>query len=97
MIPVPALGDDGRRRLQRAEIEAQALRALGELAELEDCGRWSAAGEIARKLATFEASGAWRRIRLGSAEPSTRIETLLAAVAASDLPRSRRRIYDLLQ
>jgi hypothetical protein len=92
----PTLGDDGRRRLQRAEIEAAALRALSQLAELYSVGPWHAAGRIAERLATFERSPTWRRIRLGSAEPSTRLETLLAAVAASDLPRSRRRLFDLL-
>lgn len=92
------LSDDGQRRLEAAQTEAEALRALSELAVLlgvEERGRWWAAGELAARLQRFEAA-AWPRIRRGGREPRNRAEALLAALCRSELPRSRDRIYKLL-
>ena len=86
-------------RLANASAEIAGLLALGELAELLDPdgtrGRWRVAGDLAARLSRFEA-GAWPRIRAGYREPRDRLESLLAVIAASSLPRSRENIWRLL-
>ena len=89
----------GIERLAAHRIEADALSALAELAELLDpdarLGRWELAGLVADRLRRFE-STAWRRIARGGRTPQGATEAALARIAASGLPRVRRRIWDLL-
>lgn len=86
-------------RLEAAAIEQSALAALSELAALcdLDCqGRWALAGELADRLKRFECT-AWPRIRVGAREPTNSFEHLLAAIArCPTIPRSQRRLFDLL-
>jgi len=92
------LSDEGRARLAAARRTAAGIEAVAELAELlrDDAGgRWHLAGELSRRLRRFE-NEAYKEIRTGYREPTDRLETLLAAVCASSLPRSRERLYRLL-
>jgi len=96
---VPRLSAEGLRRLGAAHREAAALLALDQLRTLLDPAgvleRWAAAGAIEARLKRFE-GGAWKLIRRGERAPQGPIEDALAALAASSLPRGRRRIFDLL-
>lgn len=93
------LSPEASRRIEIAASEITALQALCELADLlhVDAGtRWEVARVISARLARFEAT-AWPRIAAGYREPRDRLEKLLAAMAASKaVPRSPRRIFDLL-
>jgi len=94
-----ALSPAARRRLAGAWTEVHALAALDELARMIDPagerGRWWAAGELAARLRRFE-SVAYRRITRGGRAPSGRLEALLLVILRSNLPTSRRRLFDLL-
>ena len=93
------LSDIACERLAVLDCEREALIALGQLADLldpaGDSGRWTRAGMIAARLQRFE-STSWPRIRRGHREPQGTVERLLSLIAASSLPRSRRKIWSLL-
>ena len=93
-----ALSQDALKRLDVARRTAAGIEAVAELAELlraDEGGRWAVAGELSRRLELFERT-TYQDIRRGCCEPTGRFETLLAAVCASSLPRSRERLYRLL-
>lgn len=95
----PRLSAAAVARISAAELEVTALRALSELAQILDRegvrSRWDIAGEVAARLSRFEAA-TWLRIRRGAREPRNHAEELLCAICRSGLPRSRERIYGLL-
>lgn len=85
-------------RIARARELAEGLEALGELVDLlgeQARSRWDLAGELERRLARFESTSG-RRIRAGHRAPRDHLETLLARIVATELPRSRRRLYALI-
>lgn len=93
--PQQRLSPAAAARLDRLSVEAAGLQALAELAALIGGQRWHVAGEIAGRLRRFEATS-WPRLRAGARQPRNRIEVLLADMAASGLPRSQRKLFDLL-
>jgi len=86
-------------RLEAAHLEAAALEALSALAALLDpAGRlttWQLARLVAEHVCRFETM-AWPRIRRGGRTPRNPAEHLMSAYLGADLPRSARRIWDLL-
>ncbi|MCU0833696.1 MAG: hypothetical protein MUC77_04560 [Chromatiaceae bacterium] len=87
----PPLSAEGRARLAAAEAQVAGLRALGELAELIAApSAWTAAAEIARQIRRYES------LRLARRPPRSRLEELLGAIAAAELPRTQRRLFALL-
>jgi len=93
------LSPAGLERMTAHQMEADGLAALAELAELLDPGgrrgRWELAGLVSQRLRRFE-GGPVQRIRRGARPPRDPAERALAAIASSNLPRSRRKIWDLL-
>ena len=93
------LSETARARISCAWREIAALAALAELASLLDTdgarGRWWVAGELAARLSRFQGA-AYHRIAAGHRPVQDRIEGLLLVVLRSNLPTSRRRLYDLL-
>ncbi len=86
-------------RLDGLRTEADGLLALSEFCGLLDPGhttaRYRLAGIVAAHLQRFEAA-AWVRIRRGGREPRGPAEAAMCAMLRADLPRSRRRIVDLI-
>lgn len=87
-------------RLESAQTTVAGYEALDELAGMLDAdgtrSRWDLAGEIARRLVRFDGPAA-RRILAGHRPPKDRLEVLLSrAVAVPSLPRTQRKIFDLI-
>jgi hypothetical protein len=86
-------------RLEAAHLGAAGLEALAELAQVLDPGRrlttWALAQAIEAHLERFS-SAAYPRISRGGREPRNHAERAMALYLAAGLPRSDRRIWDLL-
>jgi hypothetical protein len=93
------LSAQARDRLATLHIEQAGLRALNEMVRTLDPGlklsRWALAGRVAAHIDRFEAT-AWPRISRGAREPRGPAEAAMCAMLRAGLPRSQKRICDLI-
>lgn len=86
-------------RLEDLRIQVAGLEALGELAAVLDpaghASRWATAGRLAELLARFETTS-WPRNLRGGRMPRNQAEAAMVRILEANLPRSQRRIIDLI-
>ena len=85
------LSPEALARIADAEATIAGLQALAELVALVEAPTaWATAGQIARQLRRYDS------LQIARRPPRTRLEELLAAIAAADLPRTQRNLYELI-